>query len=74
MEKNFNQWALESSKVSQKWKKMKISARPCAQTLSLAKIFFSCTVSLNPNLEYTFNLTYVSRQLKAVRDDVQCRF
>ena len=50
---------------------MKISAHSCAQTLSLAKIFFSCTVRLNPYLEYTSNLRSVSHQLKGVRDDLK---
>ena len=50
---------------------MKISAHSCAQTLSLAKNFFFCTVRLNPYLEYTSNLRSVSHQLKGVRDDLK---
>ena len=50
---------------------MKILAHSCAQTLSLANFFFSCTVSLNPNLEYTSYCRSVSYQLKGVRDDLK---
>ena len=71
MEKTFNQWALEGSKVTPNSKKMKISARSCAQTLSLVEIFFSYTVSLHPNLEYITSLRSVSDQLKGVRDDLK---
>ena len=71
MEKIFNQWALEGSKVTRNWEKMKISAHSCAQTLSQGKKFFSCTVSLNPNLEYTSYLRSVSHQLKGVRDGLK---
>ena len=65
MEKIFDQWALEGSKVTPYLKKkMKILAHFCAQTLSLPKFFISCSVSLDPNLEYTNNLRSVSHQLK----------
>ena len=74
IEKFFDQQALERFKVGPnliKLKKSKISAHSCAQTLSLAKIFFSYTVSLKPNLEYTTNLRSVSPELKGVRHDFQ---
>jgi len=40
-ESNLEYWGCkDGKKFSKNWKKMKISAQPCAQTLSLANFFF----------------------------------